>query len=1053
MSLKSSKSFVKRTKKGNVIKVVREHYLRDDIGTGIGKVLEEDVPCYIIPDTNVVLHQITVLEHESIKNVILLETVLDEVKNQNQSVYNRVRTLIDDKGKHFYLFSNEHHKETYIGERQPSESINDRNDRAIRVATLWYMRKLSESKIIYLLTNDKENLRKAKEMEVNAKTIHEFIKENVKELNNGFIEGYYSFPIELLDFLNYSDELSREELLEGDRDLPEGGKMAKKNLLFEEHVPLTTCLRKIKMKKYFQGRLRINRNNINEGYVVLKNNLLELGVDLKELGVQPEDISNTDVESNTSIEVYDTILIQNFKHLNRALNGDICAVEMLPKTQWAAPSKSALSNDMLEDEELTGENNGDKDGDSKSFYRRFEGKDLIPTGKIVGIIKRNWKTYCGSLDEETELNDGANKVLFVPVDRSIPKIRILTRQVKELINKRISVTIDSWDASSKYPDGHYVSTIGEIYDKDAESKVILLEHDVPHYQFSQAIMECLPNRTWEVEAKDMEHRRDLRHLNIVSVDPPGCTDIDDALHAIQFPDGTIEIGVHIADVTHFVKEGTMIDIEAAKRGTTVYLVDRRIEMLPSLLTNQICSLRENVDRLAFSVVWKFNEKGDMLSVDYFKSVIRSRRSLTYEQAQVIIDDKARDDELATDLRLLLKISRILKERRFESGSLTLASPAVKFYMETESSNPTDVELYQLRETNSMVEEFMLLANIAVAKKIVKEFPMVACLRRHPSPDPKRFEPLLKVLRKHGMDLDITSSKTLNDSLEVIEEMTKKSGDPYLNTLVRILVTRCMEQAVYFISGDVSSNEYWHYGLAVPIYTHFTSPIRRYADVIVHRLLGAAIGIYPLTPKLTDREYSRRLMQNLNRRNRFAQYSQRSSVELFTNIYFNINPVDHVTCYVVDIRDNAVVVFIPKYGFEHVIYLNNENTVNGKFEYQEKTDSLIIPFGKQKVQVTMFQSLHVRIFVKTAKNYRRKLCIEIIEPNVMKLDPEFPFHLLKKSEKQDKQESTTTIEEITSTNNSGASSVTIDSVVSQTDNDLKRKRTKDKLMKKLKQVKK
>jgi len=995
------------------------------------------------------------------------------------NIYKRIRTLIDDqKGKHFYVFSNEHHKETYIGERQANESMNDRNDRAIRVSALWYIRKLSESKPIFLLTNDRENLRKAREMEITAKTIHDYVRELTNE---------EKYPAEILDLLNYTDEIQDGEEMEDNE-----GKMVQKGKLFEDHLPMNTLLRRIKTRKLFQGRITVNRNNINEGYVTLRS-VQELIVDLKDNksvnsavsnkeGLSAEEQLNAIVSSDASTEeeeanqisteVFNTILIKNYRHMNRSVHGDVVAVELLPKSEWARPSSSAVMDDNdvileeLEEGVATTSSGEDQSAEGEksltsSFYTRFANSEkLIPTGKVVGVIKRNWRVYCGSLDEETEASEGMNKVLFVPVNGCIPKIKIMSRQTKELLNKRIMVSIDGWDVNSKYPDGHYVSTIGEIYNTDTESEVILLEHDVPHYQFSQSILSCLPQKDWQPSDKDMERRRDLRHINIVSVDPPGCTDIDDALHAIQLPDGSIEVGVHIADVTNFVKEGSAIDLEAAKRGTTVYLVDRRIEMLPSLLTNNLCSLREHVDRLAFSVIWKFSPEGDILSVDYTKSLIRSRKSMTYEEAQNVIDDKDRDDELATDLRLLMNISKILKKKRTEAGSLTLASPAVKFSMETESSNPTDVELYQLRETNSMVEEFMLLANIAVAKKITKEFPMVACLRRHPPVSPKKFEPLLNMLKRHGINLDISSSRALNDSLSNI----RSSGlikDKYMDTLVRILVTRCMEQAVYFISGDNSQDEYWHYGLAVPIYTHFTSPIRRYADVIVHRLLGAAIGYYPLTAKLTDREYSRRLMFELNKRNRMSQYAQRSSVELYTNVYFNSNPVKSEKAYITQVRDNALVVFIPRFGFEHVIFLNKNNVGFSELKYDDQSDCLTFTDAqKSKVQLKVFDHVNIRIYVKTSKNYRRKLAVEVVSPAIMKLDDAFPEHLVKEETSSGSKQQSLSIPKTFKSSSSSQPEPTkpvtpskVTTTASTPSDDKKRKRVKENSTQKTKQQKK
>jgi exosome complex exonuclease DIS3/RRP44 len=913
--LGKSKTFMKRTKRGNVVKVVKEHYLRDDISSGVGTVLEKSALCYIIPDTNVVLHQITLLESPIITNAIILQTVLDEVKNQNISVYNRLRLLIKQETKHFYVFANEHHKDTFV-ERLEKESVNDRNDRAIRVAAAWYMRQLSESVPIFLLTNDKENLNKALKEEISAKSIHQYVRELTEH------------P-ELLDLLNYTDDLPTDAGAET-------GKMGKRKQLFEAHLPMSEVQKGIKNGKYYQGAIRVSRNNVSEAKIEVSG--LEGG--------------------------HTHILIHGYFNINRAVNGDIVAVQLLPKEQWTAASRQVVDRDKaLENAQ---------NQDNSSIQNHTD--NAPPCGKVIGIIKRNWRIYCGSIDEDANISStGVNKVLFVPVSNNIPKVRISTRQAKELLTKRITVAIDGWDANSMYPDGHYVGTLGEIYDNDTESEVILLEHDIPHYQFSDAVLKCLPPSDWKILEEDFKNRRDLRGLNIMSVDPPGCTDIDDALHARELPDGNYELGVHIADVTHFVKDGSAIDKEAAKRGTTVYLVDRRIEMLPKLLTNNLCSLRENEERLAFSVTWKMDSDGKILDVEFFKSVIKSRAALTYEEAQTIIDDKTRNDEKAQSLRLLLRFARILKRKRLAAGALTLASPAVKFGLNTETMNPTDVELYQLRETNSMVEEFMLLANIAVATEIVRKFPAFACLRRHPNPNPQKFQSLLKSLTNVGANLDLTSSKALNDSLDNLHAKTP-TGD-YFNTLVRIMVTRCMEQAVYFISGDLDKEQYRHYGLAAPIYTHFTSPIRRYADIIVHRLLGCAIGVYSLPESIMDKDAMRVVMDEINKRNRMAQYAERASVELYTNVYFNDKNVIE-SAYVTKVRENAIQVFIPRYGFEHVCYLTEDNKPN-LWTFNEEKETLT--YGT--TVLSMFEELKVRIFVHTSKNYRRKLIVQLVDPPV------------------------------------------------------------------------
>jgi exosome complex exonuclease DIS3/RRP44 len=483
----------------------------------------------------------------------------------------------------------------------------------------------------------------------------------------------------------------------------------------------------------------------------------------------------------------------------------------------------------------------------------------------------------------------------------------------------------------------------------------------------------------------------MRGEYVMSVDPPGCTDIDDALHCKQLENGNIEIGVHIADVTHFVIEGSPLDEEAAKRGTTVYLVDRRIEMLPSLLTSNLCSLISDVDRYAFSCVWEIKQDGEIVDVQFFKSIIRSRHSLTYEMAQNIIDDKNRDDQAAQSLRELGRIAKILRKKRMEAGALNLASPSVKFGIDRETLNPTDVEMYQLRETNALVEEYMLLANISVAKRVTAEFPTLSCLRRHPRPNPNKFDQLLKTLETVQVALDISTSRALNNSLDRLN-----SNDGYFDTLVRILVTRCMEQAVYFISGDLPQDDYLHYGLATPIYTHFTSPIRRYADVIVHRLLACALGLAPLTKRLTDRELSRTIVDGLNKRNRMAQYAERASVELYTNVYFANRLVEGETAYVTRVRSNGLMVFVPRYGFEHLIRIKEDIC-----SYDDTKEVLTI--GNTKIST--FQRVAVKIFVFRSKNYRRQLVIQITDPNIISSleNGELVPNMLKDAVQQGKQE--------------------------------------------------
>lgn len=898
-----TKSFVKKTKKGNLLNIVREHYTRDDIGNGIGTVLETNCPCYIIPDTNVVLHQITFLESPLITNVIILQTVLNETKNQNQSLYSRLRSLIQNEKKHFYVFSNEHHKDTYV-EKKENETINDRNDRAIRVASEWYSKNVSNEIPVYLITNDKDNLKKAKLDNIKVKTIFEYVNE-------------------LKDHPELADLIKKEEVIDKD------SKMSKFN--YESHKDIKEIMNGIKDGKYFQGNLITKRENSQEGKVEIKS------------------------------KNYDIVLIQGYENMNRSIDGDIVAIEILPKEKWKSSSLTIISRE-----------NEDKTEENKKIEEKYSKTSEKPCGKVIGIIKRNWRTYCGSIDE----NSTPERVYFLPIDKRIPKIKIQTKQYQELIGKRISVVIDSWDINSRYPQGHYTGIIGNIGDPNTESKVILLEYDIPHYEFPKSVLECLPPDDWKITEEMIKERKDFRKINIFSIDPPGCKDIDDALHCIELKNGNFQIGVHIADVSFFVKEGTALDQEAIKRATTSYLVDRRIDMLPKFLTETLCSLNPNVERLAFSVLCEINSKGEILSTEFYKSIILSKCAFTYQHAQLVIDGK-KESKYLKDLKNLNKVAKLLKEKRIEKGALHLASNQVKFDIDTETLNPTDVEIYEQYETNSLVEEFMLLANIQVAKRILEGFSTSACLRRHPTPNLTKFDPLLKSLKTVNKELKVESSKQLKESLDncILKE------DPYFNTIVRMLTTRCMEQAVYFASGDISKEEYFHYGLATEIYTHFTSPIRRYPDILVHRQLGACIGVYSNSETITNKDKMREILNISNKQHTAAQYAQRSSVDLYTNIYFKDKKVIE-DAYIIKTGPNAIITLIPRYGIEGIIYLDD-------FEFDIDKEML----KKEKIQLKIFDKIKVKIQVETKNNISK--CVLSIYDEKRPLDEQFEEKIVKK----------------------------------------------------------
>ncbi|SJK86178.1 exosome complex exonuclease DIS3/RRP44 [Babesia microti strain RI] len=586
-------------------------------------------------------------------------------------------------------------------------------------------------------------------------------------------------------------------------------------------------------------------------------------------------------------------IIRGLNNLNRAINGDKVAIVEI-KDSSTTEAESDIDDDII------GLDGGGEDGEIVN-YCCGSNDELL--GRVVGIISRNFREIAGSL-QPLQLSSSTNSRIFMPIDSRIPFINIKTRMSKELEGKRITVKIADWPADSKRPNGYWVRILGDIGHVDVETWAILIENSITVDEFSDSAHKELPLSSWIAEPQS---GRIEWTDTTVSVDPPGCTDIDDALSYKKI-ENNLRIGVHIADVSHFVKDGSALDMEASKRCNTVYLVDRRHEMLPELLTSNICSLRSNVHRYAFSVIWTMDLEGNILDTKFTKSIICSSASLTYEQAHQIIQGHISvSSEVKESLTGLLEISAKLRQKRIEKGALELASAEVSFDYD-ESSQIRGLRPYKLYPTNQMVEEFMLLANTSVAKKLTNTFPCTI-IRRHPLPQLDKLEELNNTLKSCGFgQLRYNNSKELNESLQNISRK-----HPHIERILRILSTRCMSQAVYSNSKDVPRLEWHHYGLCVDVYTHFTSPIRRYADILVHRLLEAALEISTI-----PEGWNRKLTESCDHMNDkcFAsKRSSRASIELFSYYLFKKSGPKVTKGIVTALRNSGITVMCPEFGIQ------------------------------------------------------------------------------------------------------------------------------------------
>ncbi len=452
-------------------------------------------------------------------------------------------------------------------------------------------------------------------------------------------------------------------------------------------------------------------------------------------------------------------------------------------------------------------------------------------GEVVEILIRNKMEYVGVLERHQDFYFLVPQDMRMYMDIIVPASKAGGAEHGE----KVLVAITSWNDPKKSPEGEVIKVIGKPGDNNVEMEAIVLDTglrpDFPQKVLKEA-EEIKKNEAAEFK-RDFESRRDMRNVTTFTIDPVDAKDFDDAISIHEIPGNLIEVGIHIADVSHYLRPGTDLDTEAARRANSIYLVDRTIPMLPEVLSNDLCSLNPNEDKLTFAAIFTFSkdslEKGptQITSQWFGKTIINSNKRFTYEEAQGVLDDGKGIfyDELLT----LNKLAKKLRKEREERGALSFEHEEVRFVLDG-NGKPLRVFKKIMQDTNKLVEEFMLLANKKVARYVhelgkKEEKPFV--YRVHDEPDQERISDLIEFLNKLGYNIKIknknVSSKDLNGILRMAEGRAEKD-------MIQTAAIRSMAKAIY------STKNIGHYGLAFEHYTHFTSPIRRYADVMVHRLL-------------------------------------------------------------------------------------------------------------------------------------------------------------------------------------------------------------------------
>lgn len=1024
--MKVQKHFYKCQTNGKIKKILRETYLRNDISCGIEecnicenkkkKLLNGKKTILIVDMYNLVNH-IDFFYNCEIDNILILGTIYERIKMFNKVIFNKLYKLcydIDDadfpnRNKRYVVFVNKFCKFTYV---DTADEYMKAVQEIIKVV-IWIKHHYVDSQITVISDNNmlKEDCLKN---DITCSNLFEYAR-HVKEINQkplfdeDILKMYFEEETRLLtQGGNLKDENDKEGteyknnayrntdtnklLVEGIEIEKEGEGEGTKKALFEPYLSTIDMIKKLREGQIRRGMFQ----------VICVNKL-----------------------AMVKLSEEDVIIIKGSKNMNRAIHNDVVAVEIFPKeeeiddeiddeigkgdddeygdkdevgkkekekelntlrvmeNQNVKESERNIKIEDIEEEEeyfeelVSPDEDDDLDFDSSDEQKdsnesirtknKNKSKGTKRYGKIVGIISRDKREYGGMIKEYFEDKSANIKKLrfFKAFNNKIPFIIIKTKIAEDLYNKRVIVIIDSWDIYSKYPLGRCMRVIGNCDDIETETKLIYHEFDISNKEFSEAVYRCLPPNNWVIPKEEYTKRKDFRNILTFSIDPVGCQDIDDALSVeVNKESGLIYIGVHIADVTYFVKQNSALDIEASKRCTTVYLINERTDMLPKLLTTNLCSLIANEERLTYSCVFTFDEKYNVIDINVYKGIIKSNKSFSYEEAQNVIDNIEDTSETAKALRLLNNIAKYLKQLWIKDGALELKSSSeVLFEFEDSDFFKTkNMKPYTSYETNKLIEAFMLLANKSIGNIIFQKFKSASILRRHPTPKENCLKELKAYLESIGIsDFNYSTSKEL---LKSINDLQFKR-DENLSIVLKMLTTKCMNEALFICGHNVQNKEMLrHYGLAANVYTFFTSPIRRYADIMVHRVLNHIYDVEELHNKYTDVVFLNKQIQLLNEKNRNARFASRASVDFFSYLYFKKIGNQVTPAIIISLKKNGIQIYIPAFSIEGVCFLKKKNGFI--YEEEKKRFKKVDDNGKEMFYLNFYDQIEVYIHVDSSE---------------------------------------------------------------------------------------
>ena len=602
-------------------------------------------------------------------------------------------------------------------------------------------------------------------------------------------------------------------------------------------------------------------------------------------------------------------------------------------------------------------------GDRVEVVAIHRGRDGKLEGEITRIVERSRKPYVGVAEV------GAHQIFVRADSRRMPMDIYLSKKqypdVKD--GEKVVVRIADWAEGSKSPVGELVERLGMAGNNDTEMHSILAEYELP-YRFEPEIEEAAQAIDARVTAKEIAQRRDFRGVTTFTVDPADAKDFDDALSVRKIKDGVWEVGVHIADVTHYVRPHSVIDDEAVERGTSVYLVDRTVPMLPERLSNELCSLRPHETSLCFSAVFTLNENLDILEEWFGRTVIHSDRRFTYAEAQEIIETGRGD--YAEEVLTLNRLAQALRKERFKNGAISFDREEVKFRLD-ENGKPLGVYFKEQKESNQMIEEFMLLANRRVAEFCGKvrgrKSGRTMVYRVHDEPNVDKLQSFRQFILRFGHIFKATGGRAVAKELNKLFAQIKGSTE---ENAVSTMAVRSMAKAFY------TTDNIGHYGLAFPYYTHFTSPIRRYPDMMVHRLLAR----YLAGEKAADKTTLEDLCARASEREVIASEAERASIKYKMVEFMKERIGEEFDGHISGLTEWSIYVELDETHIEGMSFLRD---IEGDFFQFDEANYEIVGRSTGR-RMTLGDA--VRIRVKRADLQKRQLDFELLIDNGRPMAP-------------------------------------------------------------------